>query len=746
MKRIILIFTSVMLMISLLAGCGGKAAVKTAKVYADMQFRNEEIGDGIVLENNRFILHWNDTYKQVMLTDKQSGRLYSTMPTEAMQVRYDETGMTILNNAQIQSPIIVSYYSAASMGDETSYASTDAIDGGAVYTERMENGLRVTYDFSNLEISVPVEYTVADDHFDITVHPEEISDNGDRFVTGVAIAPFICGIKNDTENSYLFLPDGSGALIEPKTIDLIGKQNEFKVYGDDLTVSAFTLTNYERQVYLPVFGSKKDDSAITGIITSGAEQASFLTNIGSRNIGYSTVYPFFRMKGYENVKRPPRYLIANYEIKLYGKSISDTPLRVSYYFLSGDKADYNGMAEVYRGYLLENDKLVKSKKTETAVNFKILGGVQKKAYTFGVPRTVLYPLTTVAQAQEMSEYFKENIEGEILVELCGFGQSGMNTGNVGGGFKAAKKLGNKKQFSDFTEFCGTNKISLFMNFDIVRFKQSGSGFSAGKDTVKLPNGQTAYRYTFDNVTRKTTDERYMLLARNALTDAAQKAVKAASSYGISGVSFDLMSYTVYSDYANAETQVCAGMADTVSEIFSKTKETNEILAHRANDYAAGCADYVIDTPLASSEYHIESVSVPFYSLVFRGYVPMGSESVNLSENWDKAILRCAESGVAPTFTLLYNSDETIVVSEFSSLCGSSYKGIRERIVKSVNDIHRLLARIDGAQITDHRILENKLRVTTFENGVRVAVNYTDEALTFEGNTVGKQSYLILEGI
>ena len=100
-------------MISLLAGCGGKAAVKTAKVYADMQFRNEEIGDGIVLENNRFILHWNDTYKQVMLTDKQSGRLYSTMPTEAMQVRYDETGMTILNNAQIQSPIIVSYYSAA---------------------------------------------------------------------------------------------------------------------------------------------------------------------------------------------------------------------------------------------------------------------------------------------------------------------------------------------------------------------------------------------------------------------------------------------------------------------------------------------------------------------------------------------------------------------------------------------------------------------------------------------------------
>ena len=59
----------------------------------------------------------------------------------------------------------------------------------------------------------------------------------------------------------------------------------------------------------------------------------------------------------------------------------------------------------------------------------------------------------------------------------------------------------------------------------------------------------------------------------------------------------------------------------------------------------GCADYVIDTPLASSEYHIESVSVPFYSLVFRGYVPMGSESVNLSENWDKAILRCAESGL-----------------------------------------------------------------------------------------------------
>ena len=746
MKRIIFVFVSLMLTVSLLAGCGGEGAVKSAKVYSDMQFRNEEVADGIVLENNRFILHWNDTYKQVMLTDKQSGKLYSTMPSEAMQVRYDETGMKILNNPQIESPVIVSYYTAESMGDETAYASTDAIGEGAVYTERIEGGIRVTYDFSNLEISVPVEYTIADDRFDITVNPAEVSDNGDNFVTGVAIAPFICGIKNDTEDSYLFLPDGSGALIEPKTIDLIGKQNEFKVYGDDLTVSTFTLTNYERQVCLPVFGSKSGNTAIAGIITSGAEQASFLTNVGSQNVGYSTIYPFFRIKGYANVKQPPRYLSANYEVKLYGKSISDTLLRVSYYFLSGDKANYNGMAEIYRGYLLENNKLVKSDKNETAVNLKILGGVQKKAYTFGIPRTVLYSLTTVAQAQEMSEYFRENTEGEILVELYGFGQSGMNTGKVGGGFKAAKKLGNKKQFSDFTEFCGTNKISLFMSFDIVRFKQSGNGFSTGKDTAKSPNGQTAYLYTFDNVTRNTTGERYMLLARKALAKAAQKAVNAANAYGIPGVGFDLLSHTVYSDYAGADTQVCAGMADTVSEIFSKTKETNEILAHRANDYAAGCADYVIDTPLASSEYHIESVSVPFYSLVFRGYVPMGSESVNLSENWDKAILRCAESGAAPTFTLLYNSDETIVVSEFSSLCGSSYKGIRERIVKSVNDIHRLLARIDGAQITDHRILENKLRVTTFENGVRVAVNYTDEALTFEGNTVGKQSYLILEGI
>ena len=62
---------------------------------------------------------------------------------------------------------------------------------GDVYTEKTEKGLRVTYDFMLMEITVPVEYTIEKDYFTATVITEEITDNGENHVTGVALSPFL---------------------------------------------------------------------------------------------------------------------------------------------------------------------------------------------------------------------------------------------------------------------------------------------------------------------------------------------------------------------------------------------------------------------------------------------------------------------------------------------------------------------------------------------------------------------------
>ena len=106
---IILVFSS---MLSLLTGCGESEKASYAKPlsFSKLKYTTNTIPDGEISQNDRFVMSWNDTYKQVVFTDKQSEAVYSTIPTEAMQVVLDEEGYEIKNNVQIESPIIVYYY------------------------------------------------------------------------------------------------------------------------------------------------------------------------------------------------------------------------------------------------------------------------------------------------------------------------------------------------------------------------------------------------------------------------------------------------------------------------------------------------------------------------------------------------------------------------------------------------------------------------------------------------------------
>lgn len=503
------------MMLLCFTGCSDKNAngVNT-KIYSKDAFDDMSLEDsGVICENDRYSLYWDDYYMQVEITDKQSGKVYSTMPSSAKEITYDEDGYELKNNPLVESPIVVYYYIPDTITENNANAATEAIYDGEIYTEKIENGLRVIYDFRNAEISVPVEYTLKNDCFDITVHPEQITDNGVNFVTGISVAPFLVTALNDSENSYLFYPDGSGTIIKPDTIDLVGKKISKHIYGNDMIVNTFNLGAYEKDIKMPVYGAKNQDSAVLGVITSGAENAFLEANIGAVNIGYSSVYPFFRVRGYNRTKRPQRLFNAEPVVTVFDNTVLKTPISISFYTLSGDKANYSGMAEVYREYLKKNLKLLKNGNNEPSASIEIIGGIERKEYTFGIPHTALKPLTTVNEAKEIAEYFSRNAKGNLLLNLVGFGESGIDIGELGGGFKLASVFGSKNQIKSLSEFCQNNNITLFMDFDIVKFSKSGAGFSLGNDSAKLYNGQTAYLYTMDNVTRNKTDERYLLLKR-----------------------------------------------------------------------------------------------------------------------------------------------------------------------------------------------------------------------------------------
>lgn len=731
---------------TLLCGCtraGSENGVST-KPYNEMNFDGEQLPDGAVCENDRFILFWNAAFQQVVIRDKQSGAEYSTMPIEAMEPKYDEDGFEIINSPQVESPIYVYYYNPDTLLERELLGSNDAIYDGEIHTVQIENGICVTYEFSSVEISVPVNYIIYEDRFEISVDPAEISDNGDYIATGVSLAPFLCSLPNNAEDSYFFLPDGSGTLIEPKTFDLVGKQGSLQVYGADMTVSQYTVDSYTKQCNLPVFGVKNGNSGLFGIITSGVEQAELSWDIGGENKRYSSVYPFFRIRSYDLIKRPDNFWGNGAYIQRFDENISAELLTVAYFPLSGDKADYNGMAEIYRNYLLENEMLSKSGSEEPVTVLKILGGAEQKAFTLGIPHTVLETVTTLTQAQEMIEYFRSAVKGKLLVDLVGFGESGFDIGEIGGGFKIASEFGNESGINDLIGYCSGNGVEIFLDFDLINFNKSSSGFSVG-DSVKLLDGQTLYMYGFNNVTRERTDEHYMLLSRGRLADAAEKAESTAACYGFDGVSLTTLSNKIYGDYSVSNARGAANMGRQVSELFEESLNGTKVMSVSANAYAAAASDYIIDAPLSSSKLDVSSTDVPFYQMVFRGFIPMSGESLNITEDSDISFLKCVEAGIAPTYTLSYNGSENSITTDYYALPLSSYEGNREQIIEKAEKISELLPLISGSGIESHDILENGLRVTEFDNGIKAVVNYGEIPLEYNGITVESESYTVSEG-
>ena len=751
MKKFLISFLCVLTALSLAAcmtGCGKESKpLKTFLYYGDQYFDSDYTATGVVCENDNWQLKWDNVTKRVSFVEKATGYTWGQIPVEAEAPQYQENGTIKKNHPQLESVVRVIYQDPKSFDDVTAYSYTGAVQTDGVYVEKIDNGIRVTYDFLENEFSVAVDYTIAENSFKITVDPTKISEGEEFKIHSVAVAPFLCGMKNDSEDSWLFIPDGSGAVIKPFESDGVGSVGQKYVYGKDLSYQTYSKQNPDEQINMPVFGAKKGDNAIFAVITSGAETAAINWNIGSANIGYSSVYPEFRIRGFSYIKRPDNFVTTTTlgSFKIFSDGIVTRPLEIEYFALSGEKASVYGMAECYREYLSEKMGLSKDLKEEKTATFKYIGAVIQPDFVVGIPTEKLFPLTTTKQALSMTEELSAKIGNNINIQLVGFGKTGIDIGEVAGGFTVAGKLGGKKGMKNLIEALDKKKINSFMNFDLISFEKTGAGF--GKSSAAVYHGGQVVKYTsFDTISRLENQDRFFVLSRNNLFTASNKVSKKAEKLGLSGISYASLSNTVYSDYSEQKYYISGNIAEDVEKIYNSAAEAGfKTLSSGANVYAAVSSDYINDVPLYSSDYQITSYDVPFYQLVFKGYRAMSSVSLNLCSNKQDALLRCIESGISPSYTLYYNFDKELVTNEHSFIFGSHFEGNKEDIISTVNSVKAYLDSINGATITDYIRLSDMSSVTKFDNGVFTVVNFSDVDIITDYGKVPARNYITGRG-
>lgn len=709
----------------------------------DTKAVSDKLKDCVVAENDKYILEWNAKYCGVSLIEKETGKRWGTTPFKEGQPEVDEYGLPITAHPQLESAIIVKYLNESTYMEEQVVARTGTVNKGRVCALKQEKGLRVEYYFDEAEIMIPVDYRLREDSVEISIEPNDIQENG-NLVTSVAVAPFWCSAENDSEDSYLFFPSGSGALISCDTISQPGISYSASVYGEDPTINIEDMVTVEKAVRLPVYGAKSGNIASCAIIEESAESADIRAIVGSKAIGYSGVYTVFQLRGYST--NNAKFLNGfNQRMQVFAKSMIETPLVVGFYPLTNEDANYSGMAKVYKTYLKGKGELSKKIETETALNLTFVGGSMIHKSFLGIPYQDLLPATTLEDAKEILKDVSNETNTKMSAKLLGYGNTGIDVSKYAGDFKINKNLGSTKKLSILNQYCKENDISLYYDFDLIKLKESSSGYSTLFDSSYSALYKVANGYEYDAVTRSIrSDSKYTFITRELLKDGAEKMMAKIENWNLSGISLSSLSNKAYSDYSDSESTAYyskGNMSADVSEIMNLVSDKYDIAAEDANAYAATRADVIYNVPVNSSQEFIFKEDVPFYQMVFKGYVSMASESMNTAANPKNHLLRTVESGCGLSYTLIANYENEFIDSKNYLFFGSLYSDVKDAIVATSADLESYYKAINGTEIISHEILANDIRETVFDNGVVVYVNYSDEKLESPLGDIEPLSYV-----
>ena len=713
----------------LVSGCG-----KTETT--SLQYNDEDltgISTEIVANASDSELSWDDENKCVLLKNNATNSVWSTIPYEYMQ-----SGGS---SANVTSPINITVSDADTLKTSAVRGSSGAVSQGRVIGEKTDNGIKVTYYFDDQKISIPVIYALDKNELVVTLDSKNIVEASHYKLLDVSLAPFLCSASNSTEN-YLFVPSYNGELMYTNANTGGTRKYSGVVYGADMSHLLPTPQNYESEVKMPVFGAKNGNKALFAIIENGAEHVTIEAEAGNDRTGWSAIWPKITVRGTDLIETQLPQSTSE-DINYVSEFKINDEIKIRYIPLYNEKADYNGMADCYREYLLKNEKLKNENKTASPYSVTVYGGAQIKMLFAGIPYKTTVALTDFNKSLEIIKTLKENVGTAPEVQFVGYGKSGINIGEIGGGFNTAKNLGSKKDFKNLLKYLSDNEISYYFDYDIVRYNEASSGFNTFSDIAKTASGHRATLNTVDVALAGFTDDEYNLLVRSKLSSASNKLIKSVSEKGIKGVSLNTLGNLSYSDYTNEEYVAKSNFAGQVSGIVTDIKQKEiAFAASNPNMYSALLADSVFSMT-EKSEYKALNLNVPFYQMVIGGNKALYSSPVNTSRNPKEQIMLSAAYGLGLNFEVIGKYNVETDLSGYS-LYGGVFDEQQDKICGYAKDYLDTFSKIKGAYIEEYVMISDQISKTLYSNGTVVYANHTESSATTEEIALAGYEYKVAE--
>ena len=138
---------------------------------------------------------------------------------------------------------------------------------------------------------VPVRYRLSGGDLLVSVDMSAIEETEDYFITKIELLKCF-GAAKPTDEGYLFVPDGSGSIIENNIVSNAMNKVDVPFYGQDQAVVLLEGTSIAVKNTFPVFGVRSGDHAVFGIVENGAAVGGMSAQVNSASITYNLAYPY----------------------------------------------------------------------------------------------------------------------------------------------------------------------------------------------------------------------------------------------------------------------------------------------------------------------------------------------------------------------------------------------------------------------------------------------------------------------
>lgn len=702
------------------------------ETYDQVSSKFDVLGYSKVAESESIELWINHETTSIRVLDRRTGYVWG----DVLEGENAYNDLNVSWKGIARSALLIEYYNER--GILAVRGSADKLAKRSI--SQIPDGAAFRVDFEDLGISVGFSIRVEDKCVVFRLNSDEVSEERGYSLGSIIFAPFFASSVEDEIDGYMFVPDGPGALVRFSQASNYSNWFEKRVYGKDYSIENLTIPNdlragrpndflrEEPTVLMPVYGVVHGvrQNALFGVITSGAEYSSVFAYPAGVLSDYNRAGVKFIFR--QRYLQPTSRSGAGVQVVQSEKNSFDAEIRL--FFLEGREADYVGMAKFYRTEFSEElfgDSADKEARGESELPLAvtvIASDIEKGLLGYGIMST-----TTAEEAMEIVRVLQELKVNSVRLFMEGWQKGGVH-GNKISGLSFENAIGGREALIDLARDSRERGYELILVDNVT--KVSDRQINVNRE-VGINLSQSSIFEERDN--KDLWLHRFYYSNVKLASDYIQEKAVGLAKLGFSNLALKEYGSKLYGDMTFNKELPRNEAQNLIEKTLAQARSSGvNVYLYSPNCYTWRYASGIMETPMNNSQYLFQTDTVPFLQIVLSGVMEYYTPYMNNSFFSRNDVLKAIEYGAYPSFVVTRVDNYEMKNTPLWDYPSTKFEDWKEEIMRIYFEMKEALDPLIGSRIVDREVLGPGVVRVDYDNGLSIAVNYTESR--YESEIVG----------